>query len=436
MAAAEYLDELVRDLAVAERRPAASAALVAAGAEAAPAVLRELVDESSPVPSYVAGAVLRGIGMGTFDMVFEALVAARNPGARRRIGRAYCDYGTAALSRYTAALSHPDAHVRHAAVGGIRSCGPDALPAAGALLPLLGDRDAEVAEAAGTVLMLVGDAVVLRRVRRDGPGRLRSRALAVLADIGGESALSDRDRAAVERLLRIKLIGDRPVAPDACWMHWLAIPSGDQAGIIAALGLAGPRQVTFTLGNDVVDSDAHGRLDADHDCFDRVFVTPELDGWTFVMGRWCDPCDPDRCDDVLRLCGLLSSRYGRAQAYYYGAQGDGSAWLLAEDGVVVRRYCETGKGDDELLTLGEPLPLERLRRAELGLASDWDTAEEEQDAEDEWKWAAFDLAPRIAAAYGVSPLAIGADTLMRGTGVLALTPYATSRTLPAGAYRI
>ncbi|MGW9211885.1 hypothetical protein ACWGR4_33565 [Embleya sp. NPDC055664] len=130
-----------------------------------------------------------------------------------------------------------------------------------------------------------------------------------------------------------------------------------------------------------------------------------------------------------------SSRYGQAQAYYYGAQGDGSAWFVAEDGVAVRRYCETGEGDDELLTLGEPLPLERLRREEPGLAPYWDAAEEEQDAENEWKSAAFDLAPRIAAAHGVSPLTIGPDTLMRGVGVLALTPYATSRTLPAGTYR-
>lgn len=221
---------------------------------------------------------------------------------------------------------------------------------------------------------------------------------------------------------------DRPRPPHACWVHWLAVPSGDQEGIIDTLGLREATAVAFAAGNDIVDADGHGHPD---DWFERVFVTPELDGWTFVMGRWCDPRDPERSSDVLRLCLLLSARFGRAQAYYYGAQGDGSAWLVAEDGMVRRRYCETGDADDELLTLGEPLPYERLRRAELGLAPDWDAAEEEQDAEDEWKWAAFGLAPDIAAAHGVSPLAIGPATRVRGTGVVALTPRAAARCGPA-----
>lgn len=77
----------------------------------------------------------------------------------------------------------------------------------------------------------------------------------------------------------------------------------------------------------------------------------------------------------------VTTRFGRAQAYYYGAQGDGSAWLVAEHGTVIRRYCETGEGEDELLTLGEPLRLER------------------------------------------SPLNIGPETVSRGVGVIALTPY-------------
>lgn len=218
------------------------------------------------------------------------------------------------------------------------------------------------------------------------------------------------------------IVDDRPQPPHACWVHWLAVPGGDQGAIIALMGLRAPRPVTFAVGNDAVDDDGHGHPDGDNNWFERVFVTPELDGWTFVMGRWCDPRDPKRSSDVLRLCLLLSSRFGRAQAYYYGARGDGSAWLIAEDGVVVRRYCETGDTDDELLTLGEPLPYERLRRAELGLAPDWDAAEETLNAEEEWKHAAFDLAPEIAAAHGVSPFAIGPATPVRGTGVLALTP--------------
>ncbi|MFE6837208.1 hypothetical protein ACFVFI_20535 [Streptomyces sp. NPDC057705] len=242
--------------------------------------------------------------------------------------------------------------------------------------------------------------------------------------------------AAVERLIRVKLADDRPAASWACGNHWIAVPSGDQAGIIGTLGLTDPRPVTFALGNDIVDSDGHDADPGSHDGFTRVFVTPELDGRTFVLGAWCDPCDAERREDVLRLCTLLGSRYGHAEAYYYGAQSDGSAWLVTEHGKVTRRYCETGEGEDELLTLGDPLPFERTRREELGLRPVWDPALESEDDADEWKWAAFHLAPEIAEHLGGSPLGIGPETASRGVGVIALTPYGVVQGVPAGAYRM
>ncbi|MFE2719638.1 hypothetical protein ACFXKI_49210 [Streptomyces mirabilis] len=60
---------------------------------------------------------------------------------------------------------------------------------------------------------------------------------------------------------------------------------------------------------------------------------------------------------------------------------------------------------------------------ELGLSPAWDEAARGDEAEDEWKSAAFHLAPEIATALGTSPLTLTAETLVRGTGVLALTPH-------------
>ncbi|MCG5215624.1 hypothetical protein [Streptosporangium sp. KLBMP 9127] len=180
--------------------------------------------------------------------------------------------------------------------------------------------------------------------------------------------------------------------------------------------------MTFAVAEEVIDSSSHGNSDQDHDGLAQVYVSPELEGWTLVIGRWCDPCDSERSDDVLRMCLRLSQRYGQAQAYYYGAQGDGSAWLIAEEGSVVRRYCETGEGGDALLTLGEPLLIEKTRREQLGLPPVWDATGETQEAEEEWRVAAFDMAPEIAAALGTSPLALTPETQVRGVGVLALTP--------------
>lgn len=430
--------DLIRDLGRPDRRETAADALVTLGADGVGQLVREAMDAESPVDWRPITAVLGRIGDAGFDGLLQGLLSASTEESRKRVGFAFSQLGVAVLDRYTAALAHPVPLVRRQAVRGIERCG-EAGRSATALLPLLGDPDQEVARQAQDTLIRTGEHVIplLRRVRERGPGRQRARALTVLAELGGEPALSRADTAAIERLIRVKLPDDRPEPLWACWNHWMAVPGGDRAGTMRTLGLTDPRPVTFALGNDIVDADGHGCDTDELTGYERVFVTPELDGWTLVLGAWCDPCGQDRRDDVLRLCAELSARYGRAQAYYYGGQGDGSAWLVAEHGTVIRRYCETGEAEDELLTLGEPLPYERTRRTELGLCPDWDAAEESEDDEDEWRRTAHDLAPDIARSLGAaSPLDLTADTPSRGTGVIALTPYGVAHGVPAGAYRI
>ncbi|MEV0261194.1 hypothetical protein AB0I49_07605 [Streptomyces sp. NPDC050617] len=121
---------------------------------------------------------------------------------------------------------------------------------------------------------------------------------------------------------------------------------------------------------------------------------------------------------------MCSTRYGQAHAYYYGEQGDGSAWLITERGTVLRRYSRIGEDDDELFTLGEPRPYERARRGQLGLSPTWGAETRDQDAEGEGEWErdAAGMTPELAAALGISPLELGAETPVHGTGVIARTP--------------
>ncbi|MEU6454505.1 hypothetical protein [Streptomyces sp. NPDC047065] len=191
---------------------------------------------------------------------------------------------------------------------------------------------------------------------------------------------------------------------------------------MSLLGLTDPVPVSFGDAEEAVDEDSHSGAERTG----RVYVSPALDGWTLAIGRWCDPCDIERSDDVLQMCEALSARYGRAQAYYYGAQGDGSAWLIAEQGTVVRRYCETGDGEDHYLTLGAPLPYERSCREALGLTTTWDAATESEEDEDEWAMETMHMAPEIAAELGISPLSLTADIPFSGTGLLARTPRSRS----------
>ncbi|MEU5524093.1 hypothetical protein ABZ759_26410 [Streptomyces sp. NPDC047860] len=427
--------ELVRDLADPARREDAWEALRSLGAAAVPSLLREMLDEASPVDWFRIKLLLHAVGPAAYDDVLAALETAPDEKARRRVSAVF--RGLGAVEGYVEALSHPSAAVRECAVVGIQSaCSVlfgrtpayrgDVAPVAEALVPLLADPDADVAERALLVLPMLGDVVLapLRRVRCEGPGALRAPALTALAAAGGEEALSERDRAAVARLIRIKAIDDRAEPLDACSLSWIAVPGGDRAGIAEVLGLYGERLATFALGHSVVLHDSDDWLD-----YRRVYVTPEVDGWTLVLGPWCNPVDPERADEVLGAVTALSRRYGRAQAYFFGEHGGGSGWALAEEGVVVRRHDASSRGKGQISEMGDRLP------EELALHAEWTGAEEEAaEWEDTSPYMAPDLALRLGA---TSPFALGPRTVVRGRGVVALTPHAAEQGEPeTGAYRI
>ncbi|MFI1438711.1 hypothetical protein [Streptomyces fructofermentans] len=65
---------------------------------------------------------------------------------------------------------------------------------------------------------------------------------------------------------------------------------------------------------------------------------------------------------------------------------------------------------------------EQAERQRMGPPPVWDESARSDDAEEQWKSRAFDMAPDIASALGASPLALTADTRVRGVGILAETP--------------
>ncbi|MFE7794898.1 HEAT repeat domain-containing protein [Streptomyces sp. NPDC057460] len=432
--------ELVLALGAVDRteRDAAAAAVADLGSGALPALIGQLQDSVSPVSESVLLAVLRRIGSKAFESVLCALQASAPGKAPQRMLRVFAGFGAAALDGYVGALLLEDPTLRRAAVTAISRWSSDVPTAARHVLPLLGDTDAEVRQAAVQAFSSWGTTVMplLQAVRIDGPGSARAGALEALAEIGGEAVISARDIAALERLARIELADDTPVPLSCCYLSWIAVPTGDQAGVMAILGLSQPRPVPFSVGVHAADIDSHGGLDADPlDAYRRVFVTPELAGWTLVVGAWCDPSATERQNAVLEACERLSTRYGRAQAYWWSATHDGSAVLIAEDGVVVRRFGYFPDEDVQHLELGAPLAYEQQRRAALELPPlAANRADTEEDA-DEWMWELLDLAPNLAGALGLNPLSVDASTSILGTGKLALTEYGHRLGTPPGALR-
>lgn len=269
----------------------------------------------------------------------------------------------------------------------------------------------------------------LRQIRREGPGRLRAAALEVLVNIGGEAVLDQADIAAAERLVRIKVHSETPTGIDACWNYWICVRGDDQQGIMNALGLTAVRPATFALAESVITEDAHGAESG------LVFVTPELNGWTAVIGPWCDPTDDERHEEIRELVEKLSSSYGEAHAYYFGSQNDGSAWSIARNGRTVRRYNELSAA----MAIGQPLPIERQHLDALGISG---KPEDHHDNDDDMHDALADFhldctADIVAAAMSINIVwGIPTDAMACGTGVLARVPGTATISIPPGPHRI
>ncbi|MET8627297.1 HEAT repeat domain-containing protein [Kitasatospora sp. NPDC004669] len=420
-------------------RRTAEDALVSLGPAALPALTEHLSDAASPVREAALLSVLRRTGASAFRPVLEALRSAAPGQAHWRALRVFTGLGATALDGYTGALTHEDPVVRRAAIMAISKCGDDGVLVAEHVVPLLGDPDAEVRRAAVRSFSSWGAVVVplLQAVRRSGPGAARAGALEALAEIGGEAVMSARDMAALERLVRIKLPDDVPTPISCCFLSWIAVSTGDQDGVMDFLGLSAPRPVPFAAGVFAADCDSHAGLDENPlDQYRRVFVTPELAGWTLVVGSWCDPSSAEREAEVLDACAQLSAQYGRAQAYWHSDQHDGSAVLVAEQGTIVRRFAYIPGEDMQHLELGVPLAYEQQRRAALGLPAPAAGHVDTEEDEDEWTWELLDLAPNLAGELSLDPRSVDASTLAQGTGVLALTEYGRSLSAPSGALRL
>ncbi len=431
------VDRLVDELAAhdGETRSLATEALVGLGAAAVPAVVAALVDETSPVNRAEAGLVLRRIGPLAFNAVRDAIAAAPTREARRRAGWVFVGFGAAALAGYIAATRHPHPQVRADAATGIGYLKARGLPGAAALVELLADPDQYVRERAVGALPQLGMAVlpVLQQVRRGGPSTARHGALVALANLAGERGLSQRDQAAITRLIRVKLSHDLP--EPFLEGSWLAVPGADQVGIIALLGLAAARPATFALGLSAVANDAHGWQDPPPPDRGRrvVFITPELAGWTLVIGGVFPPVDRAGEAECLRTCRQLAGRYGMGQAFSYDELSGWSAWTVADDhpalfvlpreppglGRILRHHVDDNAGGGA--DIGEPLPVE------VGCADRLTGGHGAQG-----RCSAIE----VAEALSVNPQQLGPQVPMRGHGLLAFTSHGVADGLRAGALRI
>lgn len=252
----------------------------------------------------------------------------------------------------------------------------------------------------------------LRSLRRDPAvsPRVRRGAMAALVAGGGADALDERDRATLERLIRVKIPHETPSLPESTLSGWwLAVPGASYEGVFEALGLHDRQPVTVAAGVQAAEGqeipvpgpDGAGRT------VGRAFVTPELNGWRLVFGPF-DLLVGDPWDGMIETVERVSARCGQAQFFFLDDAGGSDVWIVAENGRVIRQYAAESDPEWE----GDPLPWETLAVDDPDFDPECDEAPPN----------AGTTGARSACCYlSVDPGQVGPDTEMRGHGWLALT---------------
>lgn len=187
---------------------------------------------------------------------------------------------------------------------------------------------------------------------------------------------------------------------------WLAVRGNDQASIVQGLGLGSHTQCDWKAG---IERAYHG---------DEVFITPEIDGWTLVVG-WGSNIEA-KGEGLVRLKAVLSklsTRCGEAQFFSTHRVAEYHCWMRSVNGALVRAYAFVGES-------GENLIVEGLADVDIEPTRLINTLSEEAKTQgyferDDIEYPTEDLVMRVAAAWSVDPTTLTQRTdLPEGLGLL------------------
>jgi len=131
-------------------------------------------------------------------------------------------------------------------------------------------------------------------------------------------------------------VPDQPCA-FGCAMAWLAIRSRDPEAVIEALRLPEPSPCNWNSGIGAVYDD---RLGAAY-----MYVTPPVQGWTFVVGLPLPhPVGRGFVDKCTPLLVELGGQFPEVQYFFSYPPIDFYAWARVRDGRLVRAVAVTDEG--------------------------------------------------------------------------------------------
>jgi len=133
-----------------------------------------------------------------------------------------------------------------------------------------------------------------------------------------------------------KVDADLPCA-FGCKMAWIAVRTRDTAKLIEALQLKDAHSVNWSLGIGTIYSDRIG--------LKRVFVTPPIDGWSFVVGLSLPHPMGDAFEDHCSpLLSQLSRAFGTVHYFASLPELEYFAWVVLREGQMVRGFACGSEG--------------------------------------------------------------------------------------------
>ncbi len=129
---------------------------------------------------------------------------------------------------------------------------------------------------------------------------------------------------------------DRP-CPFGYSMAWFAVRTRDTRAVVEALGLRHVQSANWRSGIGSIYDD---RIGATH-----IFVSPPVNGWTFVAGLPLPhPVGPGFVDKFMPLLEGLGSRFVEVQYYSAYPLIDFFAWARLIDGRILRAFAIGDEG--------------------------------------------------------------------------------------------
>lgn len=206
-------------------------------------------------------------------------------------------------------------------------------------------------------------------------------------------------------------------------MGWFAIPNADKKSVLAALGLNAIKELSWDEGIDAI-------YDREEEIpFNIVFITPPVNGWTFVVGRWAADAGGKEVLDVEKFITKLSRQFDEVQAFATHRVVEYHHWMLAREGSLIRSFAYCGEGGEILTNKGKLTQIEESYEWDqlLKFCSDEedeldesDNFSDEEDELDEFVWLPDeDIVMEVAGAWSVNPTEIEDLSLDEDSGILA-----------------